>query len=758
MMKINDNPDKKINDIVRRWLFALVIVAFILTIVFLGQLQTFQAKKNTDKVLAINIADVKQDILDTSDENLLNLANLIKYTYEHPDTLGAEDLAEFEGNELMKKFAELYDLTDVLIVGKDGKITYSCDESFIGFDMASGEQSAEFMCLLDGTDCYVQKYGPISYNSDVSRKFAGVALEGGGFLQVGYDGERFRRDIDDDVLGMTKNRHVGETGYILIISEEGDIVSAPFADDYAGNVTKYGFSLDLLESKMNDEPFEGVILGDVYNCLGSKCEGYYIFAVMPESEMLVTRNLTVVMISVLEAVIFVALFWEIYTLLRRLVINNIKEVTDDLDKIKDGDLDVVVDVRGNKEFDSLTEGINSTVSSLKQHIAAEAARIDAELEYAKNIQRSALPSIFPPYPDRGEFDIYATMTPAKEVGGDFFDFELMDGNRLGFCVADVSGKGIPAALFMMRAKTLIKSCGVAGMSADEILTYVNEELCKNNEAGMFVTCWLAILDVKTGRMTFSNAGHNPPLLCRSRGEYEYLRGKHGFILAGMEGMQYKSETIDLYAGDRLFLYTDGVTEATDPDNQLYGEDRLKNMLDSLGNCSAEETCNAVFDDITGFVGEAPQFDDITMLSLKFNGTGGGKMEKTFSATLDNYDEAMGFIETSLEAIGCPMPVMMKINVAADELFANVCSYAYGNDIGGITISIAPVDEPAGAKLTFTDSGMPFNPLDMPDPDTESSADERKIGGLGIYMVKKTMDDVTYEYKNGTNNLSIVKYF
>lgn len=756
-MKMN-NREKRINDIVRSRLLLLAVVAFIATILILGHLQTVTAEKNTNKVLAINVADVKHDILDASDENLLLLAEVAKYSIEHPESVADDNGKIPMGNDLMDSICELYGLNDTLVVDKKGIIKYSSYREFVGYDMASGEQSAEFLCLLDGTESLVQAYGPISYDSAVYRKFAGVPLDGGGFVQVSYDAERFRKDIDEDVLNITKNRHVGENGYIMIISDDGDIVSSPYLETLGHNLGEYGISIERIAARMNDEPFTDEFAGEVHNCLGSQVEGYFIFAVMPQSETLLSRNTAIAMTTVMESVIFVAMFLMIYGLLRHLVINNINDVAESLDKIADGDLDVIVDVRGNKEFDSLSDGINTTVATLKQHIADEAARIDAELEYAKTIQRNALPSVFPPFPERDDFEIYASMTPAKEVGGDFFDFELMDNTRLGFCIADVSGKGIPAALFMMRAKTLIKNFGLAGFSADEILWRVNNELCENNESGMFVTCWLAILNTETGELQYSSAGHNPPLICRSGGEYEYIRGKNGFVLAGMENTKYRSETICLSPGDRLYLYTDGVTEATSTENELFGEDRLKQSLDKLRKSSTDETCSGIYSDIGDFVGSAPQFDDITMLSLIYNGKTEKAVSRTFPASLDCYNEFISFIEETLETAGCPLGSIMKINVASDEIFANVSSYAYGEGNGDISVSILPLEKPDGVRITFTDSGMPFNPLDAPVPDTELSAEERKIGGLGIYMIRETMDNVEYEYKDGTNNFSIIKYF
>lgn len=248
----------------------------------------------------------------------------------------------------------------------------------------------------------------------------------------------------------------------------------------------------------------------------------------------------------------------------------------------------------------------------------EKHQIESELKVATHIQTSMLPSIFPAFPEKSEFDIYATMLPAKEVGGDFYDFFLIDDDRLVFLIADVSGKGVPAALFMVIAKTLIKDRAEMGGRADEVMANVNNQLCQSNDEGLFVTAWLGILELSTGKLEFVNAGHNPPLLKRNGGEYEYLRNKSGFVLAGLEGTKYRLNTTILNNGDSLFLYTDGVTEATDESNNLYGEDRLKSVVNRNLDKSSEDLIREVKKDVDGFVDKAPQFDDMTMVALNYH--------------------------------------------------------------------------------------------------------------------------------------------
>ena len=264
-----------------------------------------------------------------------------------------------------------------------------------------------------------------------------------------------------------------------------------------------------------------------------------------------------------------------------------------------------------------------TVAKRTRHLlekqAADSAarqRIETELNVATQIQADMLPRIFPAFPERREFDIYASMTPAKEVGGDFYDFFLVDRDRLAMVIADVSGKGVPAALFMVIAKTLLKNAVQMGLSPKDALEKVNDQLCENNEAEMFVTVWLGVYEISTGKLTAANAGHEYPAIRRDGGTFELWKDQHGFVLAGMENVRYREYELELGVGDTLFVYTDGVPEATDEANGLYGTGRMLAALNQRPDLGAEELLQQVKADIDRFVGAAPQFDDITMLAIQ----------------------------------------------------------------------------------------------------------------------------------------------
>ena len=267
---------------------------------------------------------------------------------------------------------------------------------------------------------------------------------------------------------------------------------------------------------------------------------------------------------------------------------------------------------------SLADGVTSYMINLRD-ATAEKERIGAELNVATQIQANMLPKIFPPYAEREEFILAASMNPAKEVGGDFYDFFFVDESRLALVVADVSGKGVPAALFMVIAKTLIKNRAIGGGGPAETLTEVNNQLCEGNEAELFVTVWLAIVDINTGKGLAANAGHEHPVLKRADGQFELIEYRHSPVVAAMEGIRFKEHEFELHPGDTLIEYSDGVTEATNKDNELFGNDRLLAALNKAPDASPEELLQNLRKDIDEFVGTAPQFDDITMLGMRFYG-------------------------------------------------------------------------------------------------------------------------------------------
>jgi sigma-B regulation protein RsbU (phosphoserine phosphatase) len=408
----------------------------------------------------------------------------------------------------------------------------------------------------------------------------------------------------------------------------------------------------------------------------------------------------------------------------------------------------------------LSEGINSTVAALKRAIRETAARIDAELKFAHAIQVSMLPEPSPDFPDHPQFRLCAVMRTAREVGGDFYDYQVIDGDHVCFLVADVSGKGIPAALFMMTSKMLLHNLAASGLPAAAVFTEGNRQICENNEAGMFVTAWMGILELSSGRLECVNAGHNPPLLKRCQGGYDYLRIRPGLVLGGMDNVTYRSHQVVLAPGDRLILYTDGVTEAQNPAGQLWGEDRLVQALPASVPADAplSQILAGVKAAIDAFAQGASQADDITMLTLEYRGptsAAAAADEVTLAATVENVLALQEFVGARLAGLDTSAKVRNQVQVAAEEVFVNIARYAYAGGVGAATVSFRPEPgPPARVVLQFRDRGVPFDPLARPAPDVTLPAEERPVGGLGIYLVRKSMDAVDYQYRDGQNVLTI----
>jgi sigma-B regulation protein RsbU (phosphoserine phosphatase) len=339
-----------------------------------------------------------------------------------------------------------------------------------------------------------------------------------------------------------------------------------------------------------------------------------------------TNEFRALLINAMIAIVAIALIAAaVAYFISRTVSKPIIKLTDTVKNTGEGDFERKSDIDTRDEIGDLARGFNKMQDDLKLYtenlktVTAEKERIGAELNVATQIQADMLPRIFPPFPQKKEIDLFASMTPAKEVGGDFYDFFLIDETHLALVIADVSGKGVPAALFMVISKTLIKNRAMQGGTPAQILADVNNQLCEGNEADMFVTCWLGIFDLTTGKMTAASAGHEFPAVCGPDRKFELFKDKHGFVLAGMEGSRYRDYEIQLERGGSIFVYTDGVPEATDAGGEMFGAER---MLASLNRCPDRKP--AVFITEVGsavkeFTGEAPQFDDVTMIGMTWRG-------------------------------------------------------------------------------------------------------------------------------------------
>jgi sigma-B regulation protein RsbU (phosphoserine phosphatase) len=430
-----------------------------------------------------------------------------------------------------------------------------------------------------------------------------------------------------------------------------------------------------------------------------------------------------------------------------------------------GTLSALQEIVQQKGRDELMADLSETNRELRESLenlrrtrfAKE--RMEDELNIGREIQQSMLPLEFPPFPERNEFSIFATLQPAREVGGDFYDFFFVDNDRLCLSIGDVSGKGVPAALFMAVTRTLIKSTAKNDHSPASILTHVNDELSENNESCMFVTVFTGILDVNTGDFVYTNAGHNPPYIKHADGRAERLGNRHGPIIGAQAGQVYAEDTLRLAKAETLVLYTDGVTEAMNTAEQLYSEGRLASFLALDRTAHAEDAVNRVVVQVKEFEDGAVQADDITVMAIQFEGPSGDSAVRSLELVVQNsLDEIERVNETFNEFSGendIPDDVRRKCNLVFDELLNNTISYAFPDQKAHeIQVRI----ELSGRRLVVTllDDGIPFNPFAREKPDTSLSLEEREIGGLGIHLVRNVMDECSYERRVNQNVVALVK--
>lgn len=430
-------------------------------------------------------------------------------------------------------------------------------------------------------------------------------------------------------------------------------------------------------------------------------------------------------------------------------------------KIGRGDFNVELpSIDGNDELKLLHDSFASMQTSLSDYVkelktvTASKQRIESELHIAHALQMNMLPNIFPPFPDRKDIDLYASLTSAKEVGGDLYDFFIRD-EKLFFAVGDVSGKGIPASLFMAITRSLFRIVAGGMESPAVIAKLLNNAVAEENDTNMFVTMFIGAIDMKTGLMTFCNAGHNPPILMPTTGECRYMDVCPNLPIGIMQGYEFKEQTLDINDMG-LLVYTDGVTEAENANHTLFGEERLRKTCEKMKAQSSSNIIKGVAEAVNEYVGEAPQSDDITILHLKL------KVENNSSATLNihnklaDLEQLPAFLQDFASANGVDEATIGSLNLALEEALVNVINYAYPDGtVGDITLK---AEKDSSGKLIFTliDSGTPFDPTTVPDADTTLSVEERQIGGLGIFLVRQLMDSVEYSYKDGCNVLTMMK--
>ena len=585
------------------WLFAVTFSILMLNLLFSFAIQTQTAIQNARNTLVAVSGDIRETYarLKQTDDNTGALAAETARMEARAIAEEADRLGGVEGidAEFLERMRDIYGLLAVTAVDANGAAVAGAGESpvYAGLleDVLNG--GAEAMAVTP---------------SD-SRAVAGARCSGG-MIQVVVSKAALASALNLSGLNEALSFfHVGSEGTFDVLRDSGMITTG----DHKGTSVS---SEDLARVKTQPAQtfFQERLFGVDALCRTERLDdGLTLLAMLPMAEVYADRDIQTYESAFAAIMLFAVIYVLISMLVQAIVVNNLQLVNQSLDRITNGNLDEVVSVRNSSEFASLSNDINQTVSVLKGYIAAAEKRIEQELEFARTIQDAALPKNFT-FPRR-DFELYASMDPAKEVGGDFYDFFFVGKDKLALVIADVSGKGIPAALFMMRAKTAIRGLAESGREPAEILFRANNTLCEGNDAEMFVTVWLGIIDLATGRMKCANAGHEYPMLMRAGGGFELFRDKHGLALAAMENVRYREYELELEPGDRLFMYTDGIPEAIDERVEQYGVERLTGALNAVKDERMSGALPAIRRDIADFAGGAEQFDDITMLGFAYFG-------------------------------------------------------------------------------------------------------------------------------------------
>ena len=404
-------------------------------------------------------------------------------------------------------------------------------------------------------------------------------------------------------------------------------------------------------------------------------------------------------------------------------------------------------------FGDMQHSLTNYIEELKKTTALKAS-LDSELQVAKNIQMSMLPKIYPPYPDRDDIEIFGQLDSAKEVGGDLFDFFIRD-EKLFFCIGDVSGKGVPASLVMAVTRAQFRTVAAHEAMPDRIISELNEAMAEGNDSNMFVTLFVGALDLPTGRMRYSNAGHDAPILIGSGAGL--LPCDANIPVGVMPGWKFTAQEANIDPGTTIFLYTDGLTEAENIDHKQFQEKRIFEVINKTQN-EPKMLIEAMTDAVHDFVGDAEQSDDLTMLALQYNHMQ-ADIKYQRSLTLPNDVQAVPklaeFVDIVCETVGFDMGTAMKMNLAIEEAVVNVMNYAYPADVKG-TVNIDAKASAEWVKFIISDSGAPFDPTAKAEVDTTLSAEERGIGGLGIHLIRQIMDSINYEREDGRNVLTLIK--
>jgi sigma-B regulation protein RsbU (phosphoserine phosphatase) len=576
---------------------------------------------------------------------------------------------------------------------------------------------------------------------------------------------------------MISSIKIAKTGYAFLVSKNGTFVTHP-EKDLVMNETLFGLAemrhdsalreigREMTQGRSGFVPFAG-LKGKQKSWMAYApipSTGWSVAVVFPQDELMsdvVRLSWAGILLAcggfILLLIVIVAISGTITKPLRRLA-----DATKDIAK---GNWDI--DLPAPKSADEvgiLTASFLSMKEALKKYIrdlttaTAAKERMASELKIAHDIQMNFVPKTFPAFPNRKELDIYAVLVPAQEVGGDLYDFFFLDEDRLCFVIGDVSGKGVPAALFMAVTKMLLKTSAKGASGPEEILKKVNLEIAQDNDSCIFVTVFCGIFNAKTGELSYANGGHNPPLILRGGKTPEFLTGGRGPVLGVLNEAVFQTETVSFAPGDILYLYTDGVTEACDEQEELYSAERLQKFLGEIPRTPLKGVVDRTLHEIRSFSDKMPQSDDITLLVLKYNGNAEtGKKEEATTLVLKNNLAGLSELNVTLKKLLERQVLGQRsfhdIGLVLEEVIVNIISHAY-SDAREHEIFVDIEAKGEDVSLRVQDDGIPFNPLEFPPPDLNAPLEERPVGGLGIHMVRSLAKAVAYERKNECNILTM----
>ncbi|MCR5773611.1 MAG: SpoIIE family protein phosphatase [Lachnospiraceae bacterium] len=607
----------KINVLVRRRLLIVILIAGIVLIPTIVAVQTVLSAMHSINLIESSISDVEQEMNSSSDTFLLGYTDLFM---EKIGTLNNQNDVNWF-SRLVKMNDDI--ISEIFVTDNDGIVRQSCNPAFVGYDLKDEEAANGFFDIQKAQMYISNDYQESLMTGDedllyyVSTHFPDQT----GFLIVGFSEDNIINYTYQNIRTAMKNRRIGNDGALLVLDPDFSIIGSTDDIQYG---EKFEFP-DLISDDNGEEIYGKINFNGVDSYVVVKKVGdTYIVGTYPLREAHLRDRLTIISMLVVYIILMVCLFFVLSNLLDRKVVQGVEMINTSLLRITSGDLDERVDVRSSLEFSQLSDGINQTVGRLKEFIEEAKARIDKELNMARIIQHNALPNVKTVLDKTTAFGMYASMDAAKTVGGDFYDFYYLGDDILVILIADVSDKGIPAAMFMMRAKALMKSYAAEGMSVDELVKEANQSLWENNEGSMFVTAWIGFVNLKTGLVEYVHAGHTCPELI-SDGKVSMVKQKRNFIIGGRPNCNYLRQEFQMKPGDTLYLYTDGVSEAFNDKEEEYGNERLESILlkayaeykDEKPNEFCKKTCLAVRRDVEEFADGMAQSDDITMLCFKY---------------------------------------------------------------------------------------------------------------------------------------------